>query len=166
MTGRHGWLSNDVWNTIRTSVPIVCVDVVLLFRNEVGLIERVAPFPRPNDKVWCHVGGRVNYGETLGEAAGRHIRDATTWGGTLPHDLPVHTVMQWFPISRGAPFGVDPTKHAVSMVHVLALPDRVDIRPGGEALSIGWFPVGVFPEPLWPGTRDLVVRALAGHQSR
>jgi ADP-ribose pyrophosphatase YjhB (NUDIX family) len=167
------WLGDEAWAAVQQAVPIACVDL-LPFRpagpgtSEVGLVRRATPFgPDPR---WCHMGGRIRYGETLRDALLRHLHE-TVDGATveLPPDPQPAYVMQWFatPTDRagdGVAYGWDPRRHAVALCFAVTMAGDPVPVPGGEALEFGWFTiedVAAMGERLWPGTADLVAR-LAG----
>ncbi|GAA1747744.1 DUF4916 domain-containing protein [Aeromicrobium alkaliterrae] len=165
-----GPLDAELWARVQESVPILCVDVVPFRRGEtgleVGLIRRT--FADTADEVWCHVGGRVQHGETTDEALARHLRetfvlpDELTDLGTDPQP---HHVMQWFPgdLRRGPTYGDDPRKHALSLCFALDLGAELTTRTGGEGTDVQWFsPTGLESADLWPGTQHLVTATLAG----
>ena len=62
------YIPDDLYTQIEHSIPISCVDFVPVRRGErgteVGLILCESPF----GQVWCHLGGRVPHGETVGDA--------------------------------------------------------------------------------------------------
>jgi len=173
-------LPEPLYATIEASVPIVCVDFVLVKRRgdgsigRLGLVRRHSPF----GEVWCHLGGRVRRGDTIGQAITRHLGDALT--GTAP-DLPADPqpdhVYQWFPDdvapSRGtsahAPdlaHGRDPRKHAIGLTFALEAGGDPVVRPGGEAIEFAYHDAGALPDPLWPGCEALFARLDAAVRRR
>lgn len=164
------WLSDELWATIQDSVPIVCVDVVPVRKDEsgrvvqVGMIRRFAPFR--NGMTWCHVGGRVNLHESLSEALKRHV--AETLGVDVDFGVdpqPLH-VMQYFRTKderEGLSSGWDPRKHAVALSYILELPETVKAVEGGEGLEFTWINVEQLAamKDTWPGTMTMVKRVLA-----
>ena len=173
------WLPAELWDTIQDSVPIVCVDVAPVLRDDagevthVGFIQRTAPFSE--DLVWCHIGGRVNLGESLAGALRRHLLETLGEAAVVdlgPDPQPAH-VMQYF---RNAPdpdsaHGWDPRKHAVGLTYVATIPAHaaalVAAVAGGEGASFAWFPVADLPpaEVTWPGSLTAVKGALRSAQS-
>ncbi len=161
-------LPPELYRTIEQSVPIVCVDFILVRRDlrehiaQVGLIRRRSPF----GDVWCHLGGRVRYGETVRSAILRHLTESLA---AVPLDLPPDPqpdyVYQWFPEALaprdGAPFGRDPRKHSVALSFVLTISGTPEVVPGGEAIEFGFWPRASLPSDLWPGCRHLLDRLLA-----
>lgn len=64
-----GWVSNRLWNQVKASVPIACVDVIIPdFNGAVLLGWRTI---HPYVDVWALPGGRVRMGEDLTTAARR-----------------------------------------------------------------------------------------------
>src|SRR5260370_8511384 len=70
LRAREQYLPGDVWDIVRESVPILCVDVLLSPNDDpdqVALIRR-ATYPAAGDG-WCLVGGRGLRNEHLPPAA-------------------------------------------------------------------------------------------------
>ncbi len=165
-----GPLDAELWARVQQSVPILCVDVVPYRRVtgaiEVGLIRRT--FADTADEVWCHVGGRVQYGETTDEALARHLTETFVLEASalsIGTDPQPHHVMQWFPgdLRREPTYGDDPRKHALSLCFALDLGAGLVTRAGGEGTDVRWFgPAGLAEVDLWPGTQHLVTATLAG----
>ncbi|MEO7002122.1 MAG: DUF4916 domain-containing protein, partial [Ktedonobacterales bacterium] len=70
------WLELTEWERIQKCVPIICVDILpVRFARQrqqrplaLGLIRRDTPH---QGQRWCLIGGRVLYGESLGDAIER-----------------------------------------------------------------------------------------------
>ena len=169
-----GWLPAGLWESIQDSVPIVCVDIAPVLRDDtgtvshVGFIQRTAPFT--DALVWCHVGGRVNLGESLAAALRRHLTE--TLGPAAAVELgsdpqPAH-VMQYFRTQPDStePHGWDPRKHAVGLMYLVTIPAEtarhVSAVAGGEGCTFAWFPILALPaaEDTWPGSLTAVTGAL------
>jgi len=152
------FLPDDLYAQIERSMPIACVDFVLVRAShateEIGLILRESPFGR----VWCHLGGRIQRGETIAQALRRHARDSLDVELDLPLDPQPVYVYQWFPPdiapSDGAPHGNDPRKHAIGLSFVIEHDGAV--RPRGEALDFAYFAQDDLPTPIWPGCERLI----------
>jgi ADP-ribose pyrophosphatase YjhB (NUDIX family) len=167
------YLPDDLYMQIEQSIPISCVDFVPIRRGEegteVGLILRESPF----GQVWCHLGGRVQRGETVGDAIRRHARQTLDVEIDLGPDPQPVWVYQWFPDDlrpqTALVAGRDPRKHAIGLSYVVDLTGE-EPRPQDEALDFAYFPIGALPNPLWPGCEDLVCqlasRALLGRNDR
>ena len=156
-------LPATLYAQIEQSMPIACVDFVLVrpksgttSLTEVGLILRHSPF----GEVWCHLGGRIQRGETIAQALRRHAREALDVDLKLPRDIQPSYVYQWFPPdiapSDGTLHGDDPRKHAIGLSFVV---DFIGTpMPQGEALDVGFFSIENLPAPLWPGCEQLLRR--------
>ena len=143
------WLPARQWRQIQQTVPICCVDVLVLRLkpatkrsiDRVGLISRTTPHQGVR---WCTIGGRLHRNESFAEAVQRQLHE--TLGTAITFDL--HTidqplyVAQYFTTAR--PVGiVDPRQHAIGLT--FALPIAGDPQPQGEALSFQWFPPTKLP---------------------
>src|SRR5260370_40371799 len=74
LRAREQYLPGDVWDIVRESVPILCVDVLLSPNDDpdqVALIRR-ATYPAAGDG-WCLVGGRGLRDERLPPWVGRAV---------------------------------------------------------------------------------------------
>ncbi|MEW1835863.1 NUDIX hydrolase [Microbacterium sp. NPDC079995] len=153
------FLPDDVYALIERSVPIACVDfvptrVALDGRREVGLIQRDSPFGR----VWCHLGGRVQHGETIVGALRRHARDTLNVGLVVEPNAQPAYVYEWFPPevapTDGTSHGADPRKHSIGLSFVVDIDGAP--TPQNEALDFGYFDASALPEPMWPGSAELI----------
>ncbi len=155
------FLPSDLYAQIEASMPIACVDFVPRREADghVGLILRDSPYGR----VWCHLGGRVLYGETIRDAIVRHTRDSLAVDPVVDDEPQPAYVYQWFPDAvaptDATPYGRDARKHAIGLSFVIAL--DADPHPQNEALDFGYFAPDALPEPLWPGCAHLLARLLS-----
>jgi ADP-ribose pyrophosphatase YjhB (NUDIX family) len=139
------WLDEQSWAEVQRTLPVVVVDVVPLREAHgatlVGLIERETPHQGLR---WYLVGGRIRYGETLGAAIRRELREALGEGVAVDvaDDAQPQHVAQYGPFGS-RPFARDPRKHAVGLTY--ALPLRGEPSPRAEAVSFSWFPLGALP---------------------
>lgn len=161
------YIPDDLYTHIEQSIPIPCVDFVPFRRGEsgteVGLIWRESPF----GQVWCHLGGRIQLGETVGDAIRRHARDTLDVEIDLGPDPQPVWVYQWFPgdvrPQAGLVAGHDPRKHAIGLSFVVDLTGE-EPHPQDEALDFAYFPIETLPQPLWPGC-EYLVQQLASRSS-
>jgi ADP-ribose pyrophosphatase YjhB (NUDIX family) len=151
------FLPAPLYDQIEKSMPIACVDFVSIRHRattEVGLIRRESPF----GVVWCHLGGRINRGETIAQALCRHANDTLDVSLNLPDDPQPDYVYQWFPPAiapnNGIVHGDDPRKHAIGLSFVVEMAGDPQAR--NEAIDFAWFAVSELPEELWPGTEYLI----------
>jgi ADP-ribose pyrophosphatase YjhB (NUDIX family) len=155
------YLPDDLYGQIERSMPIACVDFVPVRVDpnglrHVGLILRDSPHGR----VWCHLGGRVQYGETIRNAIRRHAEDTLGALVNLEFNPQPAYVYEWFPGSvaptDGTVYGDDPRKHAIGLSFVVELIGQAIAKH--EALDFAYFPASELPAPIWPGCFDLIDR--------
>jgi ADP-ribose pyrophosphatase YjhB (NUDIX family) len=104
-----------------------------------GLIRRKTPF---GADMWCHVGGRIERLETVGDALVRHVRSTLRNAEVeLAEDPQPMDVMQWLPDRKDPAhlYGLDPRQHSVSLCFLLGVDGEPGARPGGEAKAFQWF---------------------------
>ncbi|MEN2740524.1 DUF4916 domain-containing protein [Microbacterium sp. X-17] len=161
------FLPDELYAEIERSMPIACVDFVPIRQDDpsgatIGLILRDSPFGR----VWCHLGGRILRGETLADALRRHADDTLGVELDLPLDPQPLLVYPWYPAdvapADGTPFGEDPRKHAIGLSFVVTMSGVP--APRNEAYEFRFFAPDALPEPMWPGSADLVARLLARYE--
>lgn len=156
-----GYIPDDLYAQIERCIPIVCVDFVALRRGasgpQVGLIMRDSPFGR----VWCQLGGRVHWGESIRDALRRHAYETLQVEVDPGPDPQPLLVYQWFPDKNAVPPGLiaghDPRKHSVSLTYTIDL-GAAKVRPQNEALAFEYFPIDKLPSPMWPGSEHVVNR--------
>ena len=159
-----GWLDEATWELVQRSTSIPCVDIVPVRmvdgQREIGLIRRT--FPGTDRSVWCQLGGRIEYLETVRNALLRHLAQ-TLIGVTvaLPSDPQPDYVMQWFPSPHLDNYGEDPRKHAIALSFVLQVETNGEVVPAGEAKQFSWVKAqhlrGIRGQ-AWPGTFLLLQR--------
>jgi ADP-ribose pyrophosphatase YjhB (NUDIX family) len=66
---KRGWLPDPLWQQVKASVPIACVDVIVA--NPHGAVLLGWRVIRPYVNVWALLGGRIRMGEDLEKAARR-----------------------------------------------------------------------------------------------
>lgn len=154
------YLPADVYRLVEESMPVACVDFVLVRqhegRREAGLILRDSPHGR----VWCHLGGRIQRGETISGALRRHARETVGIDLTLPPNPQPDYVYEWFPPeiapTDGTVFGDDPRKHAIGLSFVIET--DAEVAPENEAIEARFFTLDALPEHMWPGCSELLGR--------
>ncbi|MCK1408094.1 DUF4916 domain-containing protein [Bradyrhizobium sp. 76] len=143
VTSENGWLAARRWRTIQSSVPVTCIDLLLVRKDhpkgsrQLGLIYRETPH---QGRRWCLIGGRLRLNETFRAAVIRQLRE--TLGTAISRNLsvelqPVLAAEYLSRKARGALF--DPRQHAVGLVFVVEVGADFKPRPQGEALKFGWF---------------------------
>jgi ADP-ribose pyrophosphatase YjhB (NUDIX family) len=112
---------------------------------------------------WCHLGGRVFYGETLADAASRHLTESLSFNQRPTIGDTPYFVNQYFP-SRQAGMGYDPRKHAIAACFMVDFPPGDNpISAGTEALAFQWFRRDSLPaeDDIWPGSMLMINHPLA-----
>lgn len=110
-----------------TRYPIVGVGAVVIYNSKVLLVQRATP---PYQGLWCIPGGKVQFGETLQQAAEREIHEET--GIIIKAGDPVYS----FEIINTS----DP-QHPVHYVVIDLEASYVSgkIRASSDALDVAWF---------------------------
>lgn len=148
--------------------PIACVDLVPVVRDrlgsvvKVGLIRRSSPF----GERWCQLGGRVLHGETLVDAAHRHLNQTISTSSAATVERTPFFVNQYLQTpTAGA--GLDPRKHAISVCYLVDYGTDVPaIHVQGEAREFRWFARAQIPtSQLWPGS-EIMLAALPASADR
>lgn len=140
LRARERFLPDEDWNTVRRSVPVLCVDVLLSPSGDPGQVAliRRATYPGAAEG-WCLVGGRVLLNEHLPAAVERHV--AATLGPAVRVDrstLELGAVIEYFTKPDIGDF-YDPRKHAVALTYSAACECAGEPEALGEALEFGWF---------------------------
>ncbi|KIC59379.1 hypothetical protein RM52_04055 [Microbacterium hominis] len=141
-------------------MPIACVDFVVVRerdrRREIGLILRHSP----HGQVWCHLGGRIQRGETIADAIRRHCRETIAAEPVISLNEQPRYVYEWFPPdlapTDGTAFGNDPRKHSIGLSFLIAIDGEA--LPRNEANDFRWFSPDALPDDLWPGCGELFRR--------
>ena len=134
------FLPADTYRLIEQSMPIACVDFVVVRESrgcrELGLIRRASP----HGEVWCHLGGRIQRGETIADAIRRHSRETIGIEPPLPLNPQPGYVYEWFPPDLaprdGTISGDDPRKHAVGLSFVVAVDGEAQPRDEGARIRL------------------------------
>ena len=162
------FLPAEQYALIERAMPIACVDFVPVRLTvdgsvESGLILRESPF----GQVWCHLGGRIQRGETVRDALQRHSIDTLGVGLLLEDDPQPRRVHQWFPDDMRPELvishGTDPRKHAIGLSFVAELDGEPTAR--NEALDFQFVDAARLPEPMWPGSAKLIELLLGDYSS-
>ena len=138
---KSGWLSREMLEAVRASVPLLYVDAIPVRVNslgrvtEIGLLLKVAADGTISRMI---VTGRVLFGERIRDALVRHL-EKDLGPVALPRVPPSpspFTVVEYFPDPDQSGFH-DPRHHAVSLAFVV--PVDGDCQPTQEALDLAWF---------------------------
>ena len=117
----EGFIPEETYRKIITLIPLLCVDIVI--RDSSGKYLLVQRSNEPYSKEWWVVGGRVEKGEKLTEAAVRKVKEET--GLTVHSLIPVGYYEDFY--SQNA-FGTDGIYHTMSVVFTAEVDTFTDIR--------------------------------------
>jgi len=112
------------------SIPVVCVGVVCIESGMVLLVKRAG---EPNKGYWSIPGGRVEFGETLREAALREIREETGLSVRLGRLIEAVDII-----------GKDDAGHVKYHYVVIDYEGYIEggeLRAGGDAEEVRWIPL-------------------------
>lgn len=156
----NGHLPDRDWQWVSENLPIACVDVLPVQRDSDGAIRRIGLIRResPMGEKWCHLGGRLVYGESMLDGANRHTIESVDGGALARFEPQPFFVNQYFPEHREG-MGFDPRKHAVAACFLAEFPADTDLLPvGSEAIGFSWFRVDELPDAqeLWPGSALMI----------
>ncbi|MBU2264631.1 DUF4916 domain-containing protein [Patescibacteria group bacterium] len=138
---RNGFLPKKTFDLIQKSIPVVCVDLVILrnHHSELLLIKRRI---EPETGKWCLIGGRVLMGERLSMAISRQTRREL---GVKVSILPPFGPN--FPAFIDADPKADPQKHAVALTYPVTIsPNRTLNLEGPEFSKTKWFKLKKIPK--------------------
>lgn len=155
-------LPDELFNTVISSIPIICVDIIPVRKLNnawaLGVITRATP---PQAGKTTILGGRINYGETVQEAIARHLK--TDLGLSKYEFLEKTDQFNPFRIQQflraetaGPPFGFDPTKHAISLNYLVEITDTP--IPKNEAKNFFWINESQIPNNCGYN-HDLVIKS-------
>lgn len=110
--------------------PIVCVGVVCVEGGEVLLVKRSG---EPNKGYWAIPGGRVEFGETLRDAAIREMSEETGLSVRLGKVLEAVDILAKDEAGR--------VKYHYVVIDFEGSVEGGELRPGGDAEEARWIPL-------------------------
>lgn len=142
---QKSFLSNRVFNLMQASVPIVCIDLVILRRGpssktEILLIKRSL---KTEIGKWCNIGGRVIKNERLAATIKRQAKKEL--------GVSVAILPPWRP---NCPLCVmddpkaDPQKHSITLVYPVTIKSGELKNCGPEFNDVRWFNAKKLPRPI------------------
>lgn len=106
---RKGYIPRALYEKIHASMPILCVDLLVVRNGKVLLVKRKI---EPAKDKWWLPGGRLMRGESIKDAAVRILKDET---GLKAEPLSIVTHLEY--ISADDPFRHGKGTHTVSVIH-------------------------------------------------
>ena len=156
-----GYLDQEHYELALSLAPMLCIDL-LVVHGSTGEAALIVRDDSQGDQRYALVGGGVFRGETLNEAATRHLRETLgegiSWSGSF--DRVPDALLQYFPYEREG-YGIDARKHSVGLTYLVEIEGETAV--GGEANQIVWFQLDALPRRSQFGFRQwLVVEDLLG----
>jgi ADP-ribose pyrophosphatase YjhB (NUDIX family) len=138
------WIPNELFQTIQQSIPIACVDLIILRRNN-GIIETLLIKRKiyPEVGKWCLIGGRIIKGE--------HVNDTIRRQAKIELGISVDIISPWnetTPIMSLSDPLSDAQKHFVVLVYPVTISKGQIKESGPEFSEAKWFSLDKIPETL------------------
>ena len=120
-----------LYKKIHASVPVLCVDVVVV--NSEGHFLLVKRANEPEKGKWWFLGGRVFRGERVKEAALRKVKEETGLSGTIKKELGHYEYLskKGYFKSIGA--------HMFAIVFLVKIDSRKTVHLDGQSSEFKWF---------------------------
>lgn len=143
MTDKKIWMTDEEYLFVTKKIPIHCVDLVILRKNnkvlETLLLVRKTGYEKGK---YCIIGGRQRLGETAKDTV---IRQAAELGV----EVSILTPFDYdFPAWVNSRHGQDSTKQPVCSVYPVKIIGGEILPEGSEYSSYKWFPVDKLPQVI------------------
>jgi ADP-ribose pyrophosphatase YjhB (NUDIX family) len=145
------WIPEELFKTIQQTIPVACVDLIILRRNE-GVVEILLVKRKiyPEIGKWCMIGGRIIKGESSNDAIQRQAKNEIgvsvdilpPWNDTTPI------------MGLSDPLS-DAQKHFVVLVYPVTISEGVVNESGPEFSESKWFPIDKVPELAFAHHKEL-----------
>ena len=139
------WIPDKLFQTIQESMPIACVDLIILRKNKENMVETllIKRSIYPEIGKWCLIGGRIIKGERISDTINRQaerelgisVNIITPWNETTPI------------MSLSDPLS-DIQKHFVVLVYPVIIYTGQIKESGPEFSETRWFPLDKMPKSL------------------
>lgn len=138
-------IPNGLFQTIQRSIPIACIDLIVLRKNNQGMIETLLIKRRiyPEIGKWCLIGGRIIKGEQIEDTIYRQAK--------IELGIEVEILSPW---NKGNPVIVlsDPVsdiqKHFIVLVYAVTIKKGKVRGSGPESSEMKWFLLDKIPKKL------------------
>lgn len=136
------YLNKDLYRTISSKIPIVCVDILPVKQVnkiwKIGIIERATGIESGKIAI---LGGRIALNETISEAISRHLlKDLNihkfSFYQTNKTQKPFYVQQYFLGSESKKPYGFDPTKHAIALTYLVTINEKPN--PRDEASAFNW----------------------------
>lgn len=142
-------LSNSLFQTIQKSIPIACVDLIILRRNK-GVTETLLVKRKlyPEEGKWCLIGGRILKGE--------YVKDTVKRQAFKELGISVNILAPWseiMPLSTFSDPSSDKQKHFVVLVYPVVITKGKLKKEGPEFSETKWFEINKLPKIIGFGQK-------------
>lgn len=139
------WIPDKLFQTIQQSVPIACVDLIILRKNSENIIETLLIKRKiyPEIGKWCLIGGRIIKGERVSDTIRRQAK--------IELGVSVDIVSPWnenTPIMSLSDPLSDAQKHFVVLVYPVTISGGQIKKSGPEFSEAKWFSLEKTPDVL------------------
>lgn len=139
------WIPDSLFQTIQKTIPIACVDLIILRKNNRGALETLLIKRKiyPEEKKWCLIGGRILKDEGTKKTIARQAKEEL--------GVSVRILKPW---TEETPFAVynnsvaDKQKHFVTLTFPVVITKGSVKTSGPEFSEAKWFPLNRFPKPF------------------
>lgn len=139
------WIPEDLFNTIQKTMPIVCVDLLILKKNKNNEIETLLIKRKiyPEIGKWCLLGGRIIKGELTKKAIKRQAKEEL--------GVSIKIIPPWNDTTPFAAYNdpdSDKQKHFVVLTFPVTLTKGTLNKYGPEFSEARWFPIQTLPKNI------------------
>jgi len=129
---KHGIISKKLYEDIVSTMPISCVDLLLVHKKSflLGLRKN-----KPLKNKWCFSGGRILKGESLTKAVYRKLKDETGLNEKDVGSVSFLTVKDvFYPTSE-----FDSSMHNINLIYKIRVKSPNNLRSDSQHSSLKWF---------------------------
>lgn len=139
------WLPNNLFQSIQQSMPVACVDLIILRSNNENILETLLIKRKiyPEIGMWCLIGGRIIKGERINDTIQRQAKREL--------GISVNILFPWnetTPIMGLSDPITDIQKHSVVLVYPVTISNGQIKKSGPEFSEAKWFPLDKIPKIL------------------
>jgi len=156
------WIEEDLYRRLREVAAMPAVDLLpVLVADGAARAGLILRDDAEGGEGWNLIGGGIRRGESIAEAAERHVAETLGPGFRWRRREfeRADTVGEYFPERReGYPHDV--RKHSIALSYAI-LAEAEAAEPQGEALDFRWFPLDAeLPSPIGFGQEPVIRRLL------
>lgn len=129
---KHGIISKKLYEDIVSTMPISCVDLLLVHKKSflLGLRKN-----KPLKNKWCFSGGRILKGESLIKAIYRKLKDETNLNKNDVKSINFLTVKDvFYPDSE-----FDSSMHNINLIYKIRLKSHDNLKSDNQHHELRWF---------------------------